>query len=108
MEVPDLTERGLLTEKLDRSEMRFRDLCHCSHADGHKVWLYSPGSKLAAIGCHASMGFVVILNYMLGAPLLGASPIMSEVLTTGITLNFLGIGVCASARLALNQDCVNK
>jgi hypothetical protein len=46
MGVPGLTERRLLTEKLERSEMRFRDLCRCRHADGHYVWLESAGSPL--------------------------------------------------------------
>ena len=106
----DLTERRLMTEKLERSGMRFRDPCRCSHVDGHYVWLYSAGSQLAVVLALlvASIGFVVILSYMFGAPLLGASPIMSEVLTTGIALNFLEIGVCVSACLTLNQDCVSK
>lgn len=41
-----------------------------------------------------SIGFVVILSYMFGAPLLGAGPILFEVLTSGIAPKLLGVGVC--------------
>jgi len=45
----------------------------------------------------ASIGFVIILGYLFGAPLLYGSSIMPVALTTAIALDFLGIGVCASA-----------
>ena len=45
----------------------------------------------------ASIGFVIILGYLFGAPLLYGSSIIPVALTTAIALDFLGIGVCASA-----------
>ena len=45
----------------------------------------------------ASIGFVIILGYLFGAPLLYGSSTIPVALTTAIALDFLGIGVCASA-----------
>jgi len=46
MEVQGLTERRLMTKRLKRSEMRFRDQDLRRHADGHYVWLESAGTPL--------------------------------------------------------------
>jgi len=46
MEVHGLTERRLMAERLERSEMRFRDQDLRRPADGHCVWLESAGSPL--------------------------------------------------------------
>ena len=46
MEVHGLTERRLMAERLERSEMRFRDPDLRRHADGHYVWLDSAGTPL--------------------------------------------------------------
>jgi len=45
----------------------------------------------------ASIGFVIILGYLFGAPLLYGSSIIPVALTTAIALDLLGMGVCASA-----------
>jgi len=45
----------------------------------------------------ASIGFVIILGYLFGAPLLYGSSIIPVALTTAIAFDFLGMGVCASA-----------
>jgi PAS domain S-box-containing protein len=45
----------------------------------------------------ASIGFVIILGYLFGAPLLYGTSTIPVALTTAIALDFLGIGVCASA-----------
>jgi hypothetical protein len=39
-----LTERRPMAERLERPEMRFRDLR--THTDGHYVWLGSAGTPL--------------------------------------------------------------
>jgi hypothetical protein len=39
MALHGLTERRLTAERLERSEMRFRDPNLRGHADGHYVWL---------------------------------------------------------------------
>lgn len=41
-----MTERRLMTERLERPEMRFGDQDLRKHADGHYVWLESAGSPL--------------------------------------------------------------
>ena len=45
----------------------------------------------------ASIGFVIILGYLFGAPLLYGSSIIPVALTTAIALDLLGMGVWASA-----------
>jgi hypothetical protein len=46
MEVHGLTERRLMTERLERSETHFRDQHPRRHADGHYAWLESAGTPL--------------------------------------------------------------
>ena len=41
-----MTERRLMAEMLERSEMRFRNQDLHRHADGHYVWLESAGTPL--------------------------------------------------------------
>lgn len=47
MEVHGLTKRRLMTERLERSEMRFRDQDLHRHGDGHYALLECAGTRLA-------------------------------------------------------------
>jgi hypothetical protein len=46
MEVHGLTECRLMAERLEMSEMRFRDQDLRRHADGHYFWVESAGTPL--------------------------------------------------------------
>lgn len=59
----------------------------------NRRWMNRAGALGAAV---ASVGFVIVVGYLFGAPLLYGSTIIPVALTTAIAFVFLGIGLCAS------------